>query len=242
MNTNGLRLLPEVCQLLIDLKVDSVMVSIDAATNETLKKVRGIDKLDKIEEGVERLIRCRGDAELPRIGVSFTVQKANEYEQDLFVERWCDRVDVVRVGLVFDDALGSYPELATGMERKPCPALYETLPVHNDGTTRLCCLDGFRATDMGNVFEQGVAEVWHGEEFAKARYFHETGQWDKVPFCKNCNGWAENQYEEEVRDGLLIRRSPQFVYFNRIDRLRNWQGRVLGGHMPPPDLDGETKE
>lgn len=233
MNTNGLRLNPEVCKMLIDLSVDAVMVSIDAMTPATLQKVRGIDKLEKIEAGVERLLDIRGDGKLPRIGVSFTVQEANRHEQDAFVKQWCRRVDVVRMGLLFDGGQGTYPEMAVGPDRRPCPTLYNTLPVHNDGTVRMCCLDGFRATNMGNVFESGVADVWHGGEFAKARYYHETGQWDKVPFCKNCNGWAENQYDEEVRDGLLIRRSPQFVYFNRIDRLSNWKGRVLGGHKPP---------
>ena len=49
------------------------------------------------------------------------------------------------------------------------PSLYTTLPVHNDGTVRLCCLDGFRVTNMGNVFKDGLEKVWHGKEFTKAR-------------------------------------------------------------------------
>ena len=92
--------------------------------------------------------------------------------------------------------------------------------------------------EVGNVFEEGVKAVWHSEEFAKARYYHETEQWDKVPFCKNCNGWAQHEFPEEIRDGLFIRRSPQFAYYNRIDRLSNWKGRLLGDHPPPP---GETE-
>ena len=76
--------------------------------------------------------------------------------------------------------------------------------------------------------------IWNGEEFAKVRYYHETGQWDKVPFCTNCNGWAQYEYEEEIRDGFLIRRSPEFTYYNRIDRLKNWKGQLLGGHDEPP--------
>ena len=83
-------------------------------------------------------------------------------------------------------------------------------------------------------FKDGVAAVWQGEEFAKVRYYHETAQWDKVPFCKSCNGWAQYEYEEEVRDGIMIRRSPQFTYYNKIERLNNWQGQLLGGHAAPP--------
>jgi hypothetical protein len=95
---------------------------------------------------------------------------------------------------------------------------------------------------MGNVFKEGLSAVWQGEAFAKVRYFHETGQWDKVPFCKGCNGWAQYEFEEEVRDGLLIRRSPQYTYYNKIERLKNWKGNLVGGHPAPPQELVERSE
>jgi MoaA/NifB/PqqE/SkfB family radical SAM enzyme len=232
LNTNGLTLSDKIARFFCDIEVDSVMFSIDAVTKETLKKVRGVDKLKKIEEAVFRLMKIRGDREYPRIGVSYTIQDDNRHEADAFVERWSGVVDVVRMGIVFED--GKFPDMVAPPKRVPCPVIYKTMPVHNDGSVRLCCLDGVRATDMGNVFDEGVSEIWHGEEFAKARYYHETAQWDKVPFCKNCNGWAQYEYEEEIRDGLLIRRSPEYVYLNKIDRLGAWRGNLLGGHKPPP--------
>ncbi len=230
MNTNGLTLTPRLCDLFIEEKVDSVMFSLDSVTPETLKLVRGVDKLEKIERNIDMMLQRRGEGKYPRIGVSFTLQDENRHEYDAFIDKWVNRVDVVRMGLVFDDREGYFPDLNTDEERRPCPSLYKTLPLHNDGTARLCCLDGFRQTDMGNVFEDSVAAVWHGEEFAKARYFHETGQWDKVPFCKNCNGWTEYDFTEEVRDGLLIRSSPQYVYYNRLERLSNWEGKLRDVH------------
>jgi MoaA/NifB/PqqE/SkfB family radical SAM enzyme len=232
MNTNGLTLTEDTAKFFVDIKLHSIMFSIDAVTKETLKKIRGIDKLEKIESAVFRMMKVRGEAEYPRVGVSITIQDENRHELDAFLKRWVGVVDVVRTGNVFKD--GTFPALVTHGERLPCPAIYKSMPIHNDGSVRLCCLDGFRATDMGNVFETSVEEVWNGEAFAKARYAHETGQWDQVPFCKPCNGWAQYEYEEEVRDGLLIRRSPEFTYFNRIDRLAAWKGNLLGGHKPPP--------
>jgi len=232
LNTNGLTLSEETAKFFVDIKLDSIMFSIDAVTKETLKAIRGIDKLQKIESAVFRMMKVRGGAEYPRVGVSITVQDENRHELDAFLKRWVGVVDVVRTGNVFKD--GTFPALTTPEKRLPCPVIYKTMPIHNDGSVRLCCLDGFRATDMGNAFETGVEAVWHGEAFAKARYHHETGQWDKVPFCANCNGWAQYEYEEEIRDGLLIRRSPEFTYFNRIDRLKNWKGQLLGGHDEPP--------
>src|ERR1035438_3144643 len=76
----------------------------------------------------------------------------------------------------------------------------------------------------------GVKGVWHGPKLTAMRRLHEQGQWDKIPLCKNCDRWASYQFTEEVRDGLLIRRSPEYTYYNRIDRLQNWHKELHGTH------------
>ncbi len=229
INTNGLALTEEMARFLVDVGVDSVSVSIDAVTPETLKLIRGITDLDRIEAAVHRLLAVRGSGTTPRIGVSYTTQEDNQHEEAAFVARWIPLVDVVRIGHVFRD--GAFQGFETPKVRVPCNALYLTMPVHHDGTVTVCCLDSFRETNMGNVFESSVAEVWQGEAFQQARYWHETGQYDKIPVCDKCNGWVQYMFEEEVRDGLLIRRSPEFIYYNRIDRMENWSGQLLGGHL-----------
>ena len=131
--------------------------------------------------------------------------------------------------MLFED--GRFKDMPDPGPRKPCPSIYKTMPIHNDGQVTICCLDGFKKTNMGNVFKDGGVEaVWNGERFKRVRYYHETEQWDKVPICKECNGWAQYEFTEEVRDGYLIRTSPQFVYYNKIARLANWQGALMGGH------------
>ncbi len=229
INTNGLTITKELAEFLVSIKIDSVFVSIDATTKETLKKIRGVDKLAKIESAVHRLLEARGDCELPRIGVSFTIQDENRHEREAFVERWTQIVDCVRVGLVFLD--GTFKDMKQLGERQPCPAIYKTMAVHHDGQVSVCCLDGLKQTDMGNVFESGGQAVWLGEEFTKVRLFHETGDWDKVPFCKSCNGWAQYDFEETVKDGLLIRESPEYVYYNRLDRMMTWKGDLREFHL-----------
>jgi uncharacterized radical SAM superfamily Fe-S cluster-containing enzyme len=158
MNTNGLQLNSEIAEFFCEVGVDSVMFSLDATTPETLQKVRGVDKLAKIEAAVFRLMRVRGERELPRVGVSITIQDTNRHEADEFVDRWVGVVDVVRTGIVFEN--GTFPDMVEPPKRIPCAVIYKTMPVHNDGSVRLCCLDGVRATDMGNVFEKGVKEIW----------------------------------------------------------------------------------
>ncbi len=233
LNSNGLTLSEQMADFLVEQKVDSVMFSIDAVTPATLIKIRGIKRLERIERSVFMMLKARGDSDTPRVGVSFTIQEENKHEVDAFVQRWAGVVDVVRTGRVFED--GRFVGLKTPKERVACPVIYKTLPVFNDGSTTVCCLDGMRSTNMGNVFETSVRDVWHGEQFTKMRYLHETKQWDAIPFCASCNGWAQYEFEEEVRDGLLIRRSPEFTYYNKIVRLGNWHEKRLGGHSAPSE-------
>lgn len=228
INTNGLTISDSMAKFLIEQGVNSISVSIDATTPETLKKIRGIDKLKKIEAAVHRLLKARGNSNTPRIGVSFTTQDDNAHELDDFVEKWTKIVDVVRIGNIFKD--GYFHGFEVPKERVACNALYLTMPIHNDGTVTVCCLDSWRETNMGNVFETGVKDVWLGEKFQQVRHWHETGQFDKVPVCDKCNGWVQFLYEEEVRDGLLIRKSPEFTYYNRLDRIENWSEQLRGGH------------
>lgn len=234
MNTNGLILRRDMAEYFVEVGLDAVAFSIDATKPATLMKVRGIDKLKKIHKAVELMLEVRGDAKLPRIGATFTLQDSNAGEEDEFVEYWTKRVDFVRTSRVYAD--GGFEAINVDQNRTPCPALYSTMAIHVDGNVSYCCLDGFAETSVGNVFEEGVGAVWNGEKMTEVRHCHETGKWDEVPFCKSCDRWASYEFEEEVRDGMLIRRSPEYTYYNRIDRLDNWGESLLGGtHKDPRD-------
>ena len=72
MNTNGLTLTEDLAEFFCrdQSRLDHVQPRFDDAGDAW--KVRGVDKLAKIEAAVFRMLRVRGDRELPRVGVSFT--------------------------------------------------------------------------------------------------------------------------------------------------------------------------
>jgi len=57
MNSNGLTLTDDMAEFFVENEIDAIFFSIDSVTPETLKKVRGIDKLGKVEEAVHN--RCQ---------------------------------------------------------------------------------------------------------------------------------------------------------------------------------------
>lgn len=222
MNSNGLLLNKKMANSLVEIDVDSITVSIDASTNETLSKIRGVEKLEKIEAHVQQLIHIRGEKTSPRIGVSFTKQPENEHEVDEFVEKWVKITDFVRVGEIFVE--GKFPHMNINHhQRKPCAELYETMTIHTNGDVSICCLDGFKDVIVGNAVETSVKDVWQGEPLNKIRQHHENEEWDKVPFCKNCDRWASSQFKERQEGNLLIRTSAEFTFYNRLDKLNSWK-------------------
>lgn len=223
INTNGLLMTKEYAKHIVDLQIDCVFVSVDAMTPNVLKKVRGTDRLDRIREAVFTLLETRGGRLYPRIGVSFLAQQSNIFEKDEFIVFWIQYVDAIRVASLYLEKDNIDQQLIPKV-RKPCSILYDTMLIHHNGDVPMCCWDGSGKTKVGNVFEQGIKGVWLGEKLQEVRHYHESGQLDKVPFCKNCNDWMRYDFvKEEVIDNILIRYSPLLVYYNRIDRLGTWK-------------------
>lgn len=226
INTNGLLLTERLSKFLVDFKIDSISFSIDAFTSDTLKKMRGTENIKKIKGAVFKMLDKRKDRPYPRIGVSFTVGNYNNHEKEEFISYWLQYVDVIRVNEEYNHDR-SVKNAIIPQRRIPCAAIYDTMAINHNGDVSICCLDSFNTTKMGNVFKDGVKNIWHSEEFKKVRYYHQIGRYEKVPFCRNCVVWSNSIIEEITTDKVLIRKSPLTTHYNRLDKLNYWKvGRL----------------
>jgi MoaA/NifB/PqqE/SkfB family radical SAM enzyme len=218
--TNGLLITEQVAEFLVE-HVTMVSVSIDATTPEVLVKTRATDKLDEIKAAVHLLLEKRGNAKSPRITVSFTAEECNADQSHDFLEYWIRYVDAVKINDVYTYT-GTIESKTTNNQRIPCREIYDAMIIDYNGDARLCCLDGLRQTNVGNVLKDGVLGVWHGEELTRIRRKHEENSYDDLPFCRDCSLWSNyNIYDEKEENGMLVRSSlnDQTVFYNRIDRL-----------------------
>ena len=221
INTNALLITDEMAEFLVE-HLDQVSISIDAMTEETLIKTRATDQLDKIKNAVFLLLEKRGVRRSPRIVVSFSSEECNISEREDFVEFWVQHVDAVRVNEVYSDTRKIEKEIRSS-ERYACREIYDSLTIDYDGVARICCLDGYRETNLGNVFNDGVSNVWHGPELQRIREIHESNDYEKYKFCQNCDQWAGFKITEEKEEkNLLIRGNDFTTYYNRIDALDTW--------------------
>lgn len=227
LDTNGLLLTRELADFFVKESLDSITFSIDAITNETLKKVRGVEEIERINNAVLTMLEARGELSYPRIGASFVLSEANCHEMQEFVDYWIQRVDVIRVNKMFD-ANKIIKDMYVPEKRFPCYALYSKMVINFNGDVTICTTDAFNLINVGNVFQDGVLNVWNSPALNEVRRYHESDQFDKLPFCKECNLWADCSYEDIIENGILIRRSNSVTYYNRLDRLKTWKLKQKG--------------
>jgi len=244
-NTNGLKLSKEMCDILVDIKFDSVSISIDALTPETLIKARGIKNLDRIKKNIQVLLKARGDLPYPRIGVTFVITDYSKHELDGFIDYWKEYVDVIRVTSYITDnnpdihnTESADVRLVSGIEagnvnkRIPCKQLFRDIVIRANGDITPCVITSENpdGPTLGNIFDDGgVLAVWNSEKFNNVRNLHNQEKWGDVSYCKNCDYWIEsNEMKEEETEDFIIRSpSPYTAFYNVKKKMGNWSRELV---------------
>ena len=200
LTSNGALLTTECGEALFSAGLDNVMVSLDAATEETYRKIRhGLD-FAQITRNVRQLLE-RGYGR--RVTVSFLRQKVNEHELGEFVARWRSLGANVLIQPVNNraGAVGRFEELRVGPRRGPrsiarrilhrlvpyCAAPFESLSILCDGRVVLCCNDWQIAAVVGDLSRQSVAEVWNGTDVNSYRVALCSGRSRDLEICRDCS-------------------------------------------------------
>jgi len=195
MDTNALLLDEEKANRILDSKLDILLFSVNAATPETYKKVRGSTKYDKVITNIERFLELRKERGYvwPRVKVQLIVMAETKDEIGLFREQWGPHeVDVLLIPAI--NWGGHRPEVKSLMElpkrRYPCTFLWNSFSINFDGKVSFCNVDYNHLGIIGDVREQTIEEVWKSPEFERYRQLHKQGRWNEIDLCRDCNYWA----------------------------------------------------
>lgn len=177
INTNltafSIRRLHQLCAAGLDLMI----VSVDGATAETYEAIRINGDFNKLLRNLEFL---RVSENRPRIRIQIVEQDRNRHEKALMESVFGQLCDEIRYQQVMDRGAG---EGRSG-ERKRCPQPWQRLIVAWDGMVFGCCSNWNNEYPLGNIQEQSLKEIWHGERMRELRKLAakpETG----FP-CKDC--------------------------------------------------------
>ena len=193
LNTNAVLLTQELAKAIIKSKLDKVIVSIDATSEETYNKIRVGGDFKSVYNNVASLLSTKKEMKsiTPEVITQFIVMEENENELKDFKKYWLDRRATVKIRpkLGWGDAVScaALDEVAEKTKRFPCSWLTRTVSIHYDGSFSQCDADYEGYYSPGHLKDSTIKEVWTSE-LANRRKRHWELDFDNEP-CKNCKDW-----------------------------------------------------
>lgn len=219
MTTNGLLLDKEMAQRIIDSGLDSLSISIDAATEQTYKENRGgnFKKLVKnVEYFLEQLEKSGRDM---FISLSMILNKEAENEVEMFKKKWSAYKVVNEFyirNLICKENEGmdvAHKDNISISKRLVCQKMWDEIHVNPDGGIMPCCnmstVVGWNNKGLGNLYEQTMEEIWAGVIARNLRRDLVNEDFSEWEICKNCKEWSYISVEKE--NGDIVSPSIEFV-------------------------------
>lgn len=195
--TNASKLEPEFFERMMLAGMDWITISLDGIKEEyerIRKPLMFEDTLRKIKE-IKR-IKKEYDAHRPVVKIQAIWPAIREHAEE-FYNIFSPFVDLIAFNPLID-YLDSDTEIIYDQEFS-CPQHYQRLVIGVDGKVMPCSNDEMSRVCVGDVNQQTVHEIWHGEELQKIRDGHKKhlGFLD-MPLCKLCYLPRETVANERV--------------------------------------------
>jgi len=192
--TNGSLLTPERVDRLLACNTDAIEVSVDAADPETYAKVRAGLDFARLMKNIDYTLKRRNDLKSEsKVVVSVVNQKAVENQLQDIVKFWNAMVDnvIVRKYLTWNilNEEGSGDPTPYLAQRIPCPWPFERINVDTRGRVMFCGYDIAGVTDLGNIMETSIKEIWNGPEMQSRRELLLEGKYEDIEVCRKCPDW-----------------------------------------------------
>lgn len=168
ITTNATVMTEEISDIITDIPLTKLSISLDAASAETYKKIRG-GNLDAVERNIDKFleVRSRKNSKLPFLRVTFVEQDENRHEVEAFIDKWKDIADVVDIQTLFDFSwLQKKPEEIPDSELNnfKCPEPFYHLTIRHDGRYSPCCNGMYESDSYVNVKDMSILDYWRSPE------------------------------------------------------------------------------
>lgn len=205
ISTNASLLNEEKAYALLEAGLDEMMISIDAIEKEDYERLRVGLKFETVIRNIQTFFRVRDEVKPEAIirirGVSFFDLEKEEDRKALarwedYFHQWTqsyDRVYMKRAinwgnQKTWEDKLIAYDWVY-----HPCIIPWGTFHITTRGVVPLCPEDFNATMNLGNIYEQSIAEVWRSEKWNRIRGLHRTGNRNDIQFCQGCRTFDEEE-------------------------------------------------
>lgn len=223
--TNASLITPEIARQLVECGIDYIRVSIYGASQERYQKVTGTKSADinaiyrslELIQYYKKEMKC----EKPFVGVKMldTFSEENQAFIEFFSpvadETYIDKPHnwVATEEKSFVDSLYNTSEKKEQLiknqkssyhERKCCPMAFTTIAVRSDGMVSPCCIDWQGNTNIGNIDDMSLAEIWNGVSMYNFQKMQLEFRNHENISCRNCEFYKSDYYMLDDLDGFPV--------------------------------------
>ena len=208
LNTNGILINTAVGRGIVERGIDDITISIDAAKEETYRRIKKVKGLAELEANIKSVIDFKN-----RINSHTIIRvKINEFEGvekeevELFREKWEFVADEVQVSGIHNwsgaiEGLEITDEQSD--ERFPCAQPWYQLAINSNMKVSLCNVDWDYSGIVGDAANESIKSIWNGTSMKKIRNAHIKGIWNQPKNCEKCVFWVSFG---NIRDYLKTRK------------------------------------
>lgn len=98
-----------------------------------------------------------------------------------------------------------------------CPQIYQRLVIGSDGKVILCANDEDGKYILGNVNDESVYDIWHGEKMNRVREIQKEGKYNTLEVCREC--YLPRKTEESEHAFINGREIVVKNYVNRKQKI-----------------------
>lgn len=197
-NTPAVHFDLKVMEGLLENKLDQICFSLITDTPEKYEEFTGRNFYNVVITNINKFVKLKNDTGAKtRIIIKFLDDTIDKTTQE---KLWSiDGVDVLILDLQF-----SWVDMYTEKEvsqigRRPCIDIFFNMIINYDGRVSLCCLDAFKDNIIGDVKQNSIMEIWHGQAMNKIREAHLLNKYDDLKLCKNCDRWKLNTMKVKIK-------------------------------------------
>lgn len=220
--TNGSRFTEENSRRLLKAGVDMIEFSVDAADPETYHRVRAGLEWDTLVTNVGRMVTLRNE-----MGSSTKIIASGVNQEGIDIDAvaafWEPLVDNFQKRKYLTWGINDPSKSADPTpylppeEQIPCPFIFERLNIDSYGKVTVCGFDIVSLTNMGNIHDTSIRDIWHGEGFAYYRHKHLTKNACDIEMCKNCPDWKYRSWKHNYWKIVDNAEKTRQQRFERLD-------------------------
>lgn len=81
----------------------------------------------------------------------------------------------------------------------------------------VCGFDIAAVTDMGNVHDRSIKEIWHGERFEYYRQMHLSRRGNEIELCRGCPDWKYRSWEHNYWKVVRNAEAKRQQWYGKLD-------------------------